>query len=1086
MTTNTIAAPSATADQALAELVDQLTERLAAGEAIDLDEVVAEHSEHAERLRAIWPALQTLVEIGSSGPTPNSRLPGSRLPIPDSLLPLGTLGDFRLIREIGRGGMGIVYEAEQLSLRRRVALKILPFASLLDPRQLTRFQNEAYAAASLHHEHIVPVYGTGQDRGVHFYAMQYIEGQTLASVINDLSSDRDADEPSKAALDTSTMKRRQSDTAGSKLGKEHFRRVAQIGIQVAQALEYAHQQGIVHRDIKPSNVMLDAKGKAWVLDFGLAAVETQPNLTMTGDLLGTLRYMSPEQASGQTGLVDQRADVYSLGITLFELATLRPLYPESDRVRLLQQISQTEPISPRKLSRQIPADLATIIEKCVQKDKADRYASAVELEADLRRFEDHRPIQARPATNLKRSLKWANRNTSLVAVAAIACLLVACVSVASAAIALKSRNDAQFSLQSARDAQSEAAQRLRESVKLINDLGQILEEHPSLREVSNRKAKKVILDHCVALQEARKTDPALQWELARAQLLAKTSFPLKSDNVKGREGSIKYVNSSDENRKRTAAAIDSAWTTLAPLRQPGTFSHQQAELVAQTMMARAGSLSGMHQSKLTEMTCAETETAFAELLSEVERFTAKEPDNRLWELVDAEIRRQRSILYVNCGQADKAGQDEQHVLTRIHRASEYRSPSQSFTAIQLTVIDFAIRASLKRSDMIGAATLSRQAIQIDTARPEVYQVSASPPIWLVNAERACAILSRLERRPEAEEVARNCASRLPALLDGDAARGSTNRGNHPEWYFRCAQMCEAAGLRDDAQRLRARACDLARHVFIDALERGLATLRPKPWECATWEAKAFESQGAFEDARVAALEAWWSWLAANSFMRYQEHAQIEWKFPISRLHQSSELIAANALFWLHSTPPNTPDDRDPSGLADLRELIDLPMAALFDDLFTSDGVALIQNALAWQLATWPDETRRDVKLARELAQAALKHRPKDEGIINTLGVAEYRCGDYTAAVKTLDESAQLNQGRNQIDHYFLAMAHAKLGQSAKAQEHWKAAQALVSRPGYVMSEDLRRFQAEAEKVLAETSPSQTEAPMPREELPPKL
>jgi serine/threonine protein kinase len=256
----------------------------------------------------------------------------------ETLEPAESLGDFRIIRPVGKGGMGIVYEAEQISLRRRVALKVLPFAAAMDPRHLQRFHNEARAAASLEHPHITPVYFVGCERGVHFYAMKFIDGQTLAQRIEALRQEPesvrtavktppagDATEdynPSPLLPAAETVETAATTTLKTTLDGAYYRRVAEWGIQAAEALEYAHSVGIVHRDIKPANLMLDGQGHLWVTDFGLARVGTDSGLTMTGDLVGTLRYMSPEQALAKHGLIDHRTDVYSLGVTLYELLTL--------------------------------------------------------------------------------------------------------------------------------------------------------------------------------------------------------------------------------------------------------------------------------------------------------------------------------------------------------------------------------------------------------------------------------------------------------------------------------------------------------------------------------------------------------------------------------------------------------------------------------------------------------------------------------------------------------------------------------------------------------------------------------------------
>jgi serine/threonine protein kinase len=364
------------------------------------------------------------------------------------------LGDFKLIREIGRGGMGVVYEAVQLSLGRRVAVKVLPFAATLDARHLQRFRNEAQAAAQLHHTNIVPVYAVGCERSVHYYAMQFIEGQSLAEVIRQMRAiGKGIDAPSASLRSTPQSSsatqpvisqdgtrervlrlRRSMDEAASipaenlsllRTGKRgsFFRTAAKLALQAAEALDYAHHQGVVHRDVKPENLLLDAKGNLWVTDFGLAQFyEEDSNLTRTGDLLGTLRYMSPEQALGRAAVLDQRTDVYSLGLTLYELLTLEGAIPGETREQLLRQITILEPKSPRSIDKSIPTELETILSKATAKEPGERYQTARALAEDLRRFLQDEPIQARPPTLWDKSVKWTRRHKS-VAVSALAILL---------------------------------------------------------------------------------------------------------------------------------------------------------------------------------------------------------------------------------------------------------------------------------------------------------------------------------------------------------------------------------------------------------------------------------------------------------------------------------------------------------------------------------------------------------------------------------------------------------------------------------------------------------------------------------------
>jgi WD40 repeat protein/serine/threonine protein kinase len=304
-----------------------------------------------------------------------------------------TLGDFRLVREIGRGGMGVVFEAEQISLGRRVALKVLPPAAILEPKQLQRFQVEAQAEAALEHPNVVPVIACGQDRGIPYLAMRLIEGRHLAEVIRGRRERHEGGLPP--------------------------REVAWLGKQAAEALDFAHRNGVLHRDIKPANLLLDDRNHLWISDFGLARILGHGDLTASGDLIGTLRYMSPEQVLGRRGLVDHRTDIYSLGATLYELLTLAPAHDGEDRAAMLRKISFEEPIVPRRRDPTIPPDIEKIVLKALAKDPLERYATAGELAEDLGRFLDGRPALARRPSLSNRAAKWARRHRPAVVSAAL-------------------------------------------------------------------------------------------------------------------------------------------------------------------------------------------------------------------------------------------------------------------------------------------------------------------------------------------------------------------------------------------------------------------------------------------------------------------------------------------------------------------------------------------------------------------------------------------------------------------------------------------------------------------------------------------
>jgi serine/threonine protein kinase len=441
-----------------AELAHEFVERLRRGERPPLTEYADRRPELADQIRELFPALVEMEQFGSSGGPETGPLP-----VGDDgagVLPW-VLGDYLVVREIGRGGMGIVYEAVQESLGRHVALKVLPNRRMLAANQLERFIREAKAAALLHHTNIVPVFGVGAHEGVHFYAMQYIEGQGLDAVLAEVKrlrrglpwapasvvprhaalvatsvaqgllagrfqepgptldlgaavtpADAPADGPGEPPPPAMTAAGAEglADSTSSFMGRTeaHYHlSVARLGAQVAEALAHAHAHGVLHRDIKPANLLVDLQGTAWVTDFGLAKSAGSDELTSPGDIIGTLRYMAPERFRGQS---DPRSDVYGLGLTLYEMLTTEPAFAASDRATLVDQVLHEEPRRPRAIDPQVPRDLETVILKAIAKEPAARYQSAGDMAEDLRRYLADRPIRARRIGAAERAWRWARRN----------------------------------------------------------------------------------------------------------------------------------------------------------------------------------------------------------------------------------------------------------------------------------------------------------------------------------------------------------------------------------------------------------------------------------------------------------------------------------------------------------------------------------------------------------------------------------------------------------------------------------------------------------------------------------------------------
>ena len=310
------------------------------------------------------------------------------------------IGDFRIVELIGKGGSGIVYEGIQESLGRRVAIKTLSQGHLHS--QVSRFHREAKAIALLHHTNIVKVFGSGIDQGTPYFAMQLIEGQNLSELIDAARSDTN------------------HNAATAAVGSGAQKAVARIGLQVARALEHAHQIGVLHRDIKPSNLLLDENGTTWVTDFGMAKIVDEPMHAKTVGVIGTIRYVPPEGFSGQW---DERSDVYSLGLTLYELLALKPAIEGADYRQLIKEISNGKPLAQFQKIDGVSKDLETIILKASSQEPARRYRSAGELADELQRYLDGKPIKARPVSFLEKSLSWAKRQPATAALASMILLV---------------------------------------------------------------------------------------------------------------------------------------------------------------------------------------------------------------------------------------------------------------------------------------------------------------------------------------------------------------------------------------------------------------------------------------------------------------------------------------------------------------------------------------------------------------------------------------------------------------------------------------------------------------------------------------
>ena len=414
-------------ERILERIADEFLERRQQGEFPSIESFCQQYPDLANEIPKF---LRTIELMGLSAASVSDSPVHDTSPVKPA-----SIGGYRIVEEIGRGGMGVVYAAEQESLNRRVALKVVPRRWIKESSATERFKREAQVTAKLHHTNIVPVYEVGEEGNYLFYAMQLIEGRSLHELIEetqlgegDSETGTDGVLPSAHAEPLGDLANTLSSTnvvaaTSATYRLKRYRSAASIILQAADALTYAHKRKIIHRDIKPSNLLLDGSGVVWLTDFGVAKFDDN-DLTSTGDLLGTLRYMAPERFRGEC---DERADVYALGLTLYELLSLRPAYSNSDRLELVNAIKTGMPPSLKSIDRRIPRDLETIVLRAIEPEPNRRYASAKALAQDLRRFLDDRAIAARRSTPLEQLIRFCRRNKQLAAafttILALMCLM---------------------------------------------------------------------------------------------------------------------------------------------------------------------------------------------------------------------------------------------------------------------------------------------------------------------------------------------------------------------------------------------------------------------------------------------------------------------------------------------------------------------------------------------------------------------------------------------------------------------------------------------------------------------------------------
>jgi serine/threonine protein kinase/Flp pilus assembly protein TadD len=1137
-------------DPRVTRVVEEYLAALEAGQPPDRHEFLARYAEIAGELGR---CLEGLDFIQAAAPqVRESGEEDAALSAP-GVEPEAPLGDYRIVREIGRGGMGVVYEAVQLSLGRRVALKVLPFAAALDSRQLQRFKNEAQAAAHLHYQNIVPVYGVGCERGVHYYAMQFIDGQTLAALIRELRQqmgleaagevgkagevisgrrevpDRADSQPTEAyspltprpaTPPANTLPPGATSAERSATSPGFFRTAARLGVQAAEALEHAHSMGVVHRDVKPANLMVDERGNVWVADFGLAFSQGQPGLTMTGDLVGTLRYMSPEQALGQRGVVDHRTDVYSLGATLYELLTLEPAFGGADRQELLRQIAFDEPKPLRRYNRAVPAELETIVLKALEKSPAERYATAQELADDLARFLRDEPIRARRPTLAQRVRKWARRNRPLVwslalSFSTLLVLAVIGLVISNARISREKGNkeraleEAEANLLLARQAVDEMYMRVADEVSLL----------PHMQPYQRALLQKALRFY-EEFAQRKGSDPLIRLGRAEASLrVVQIQYTLgQRGQVEptGRAAVAELEGLAGElpGEARVPLLLGEAHTFLGSIlaqagrRLEAEKNQRQAVALYEQLVfgspdkpeyryrvaASYGTLGGLlhHQPR-------EAEKCHRDAIALCDELAAGWPGEPLYRGQLTNSHYTLGLMLARTGQPRQAEQALRHAIElydkdggaldrtgfRLTRAAaEYELGMLLAAGGQVDKAEKAYREAIARVERL---------VVLFPDLPDYRQTLAVYCLGLVQ------ILTQKERPDEAEaprrlahDVIEKLLAEVPDVMGGPVqsvqwlhSLGLTQRDlrdlRGAEQTLRRAltlagQLAEKSAEPTERRLLADIHGDLG--VVLQKARRPREAAEEFRQHLAIWERLTAEFPGEpeyrYRQARAQnflgiALRT----LPGETEAAARNHRQslalcdrLVAEFPDVPEYQAevfrSHYALATALMIAGRC--TEAEQSYQQALAAYRP----PMSGSRKHDYSA-GLASVHNDLAWLRATRPDGRHRDPAGAVESARKAVELDPKKRAYWNTLGAAHYRAGHGKEALAAFQKSTELGKGGDSFDWFFLAMVHWQLGDREAARKVYRQAVGWMDQhqPG---NDELRRFREEAATLLGVPDP----------------
>lgn len=1073
------------AEHELAVVLDAYLAEVEAGNPVDPEDWIRRHPAIESRLRACLRGLhlvEAAAEALSVASAPADGVHVRRDPA-TALLPTGSppldleghreppepleLGGFRVVREIGRGGMGVVYEAIEIALGRRVALKVLPFAAAIDPRQIARFRVEAQAASQLNHSHIVPVYSVGCHGGVHFYAMQLVEGPTLADLILGLREQQGAagTSPAPSFWGTTTWSFTSPSGTASR-DRPFFGEVARLGRQAAEALEHAHQQGVLHRDVKPSNLMVDARGQLWVADFGLARFQGEATLTAPGDLLGTLRYMSPEQAASERALVDARSDVYSLGATLYELVTLRPVFEGNNRQELLRRIAQEEPRRPRSVRPEVPRDLETIVLKAMAREPSARYASAQELADDLGRFLDDRPILARPPGLLEKVARWARRHAAALAIAVPLLAAIAIALGVAFGLVLSKQRELIVKQREVEGAHGEARRQRDEARRAVDEMytqfAAMLGRQPDLQ-LTQRDFLLKALAYYQTYATEHDPDPSVRGRAGVAAFRVgeiQRTLGNPADAERAYRRAIEVLESIprqpvDHNVLEVLARSHGSLGQLqadlgrkdearAALERAVELTREYAQVPVANDSDRSGLAAAHHRLGLWLRLMgrhAEAQEAYRktiELASSVDGTQGRE--------MRAGVEGNLGDLLALSGRPDEAERAFREAVTT------YRSLVNGDPGVPV------YRQELARAlERLGTLTSARPGGLTEAARllNEALALfdrlaSDSPGVPMYRRELATTLVLLAEvrgaaRRPrEALPLAERAVKLLDELLAGVGARA------------------EAASPPADLRRLRLRALDRLVEALSaadrpadleSALKRSIALRETLSAGNGSELTPADRSAIATAGARLGAILAARGDLAgARRALRQAAERQRMASLAAADLARCAELAARDGSLSSKA--------RD----AEVRGDIARALGRLRHSIESGDDHdPAAPYFLSWLLIAGPLPELRDPPESARIARGLIARAPKSWIAWATLGAAQYRSGTPSEAVTALEHAADLNRGDLLHYGFFLAMAYRQLDDDDRARDTFDRTDRRLQ--GLSLDDEIRRLRTEAAECL---------------------